>query len=75
MLQEKLSIPATVSRMVKYIPELQQQVDVLIQKKEELIYQGFVGKVNKFIKKIRDKLQVGALYLLFRQVGLMIEKL
>ena len=61
--------------MVKYIPELQQQVDVLIQKKEELIYQGFVGKVNKFIKKIRDKLQVGALYLLFRQVGLMIEKL
>ncbi|XP_075668286.1 transcription factor ORG2-like [Castanea sativa] len=34
---EKLSIPATVSRMVKYIPELQQQVDILIQKKEELI--------------------------------------
>ncbi|KAM3744460.1 hypothetical protein ACB098_06G054900 [Castanea mollissima] len=36
-IMEKLSIPATVSRMVKYIPELQQQVDILIQKKEELI--------------------------------------
>ncbi|KAK7854391.1 transcription factor org2 [Quercus suber] len=34
---EKLSIPATVSRMVKYIAELQQQVDILIQRKEELI--------------------------------------
>ncbi|GMY31650.1 transcription factor ORG2-like [Fagus crenata] len=33
----KLSIPATVTHMVKYIPELQQQVEVLIQKKEELI--------------------------------------
>ncbi|KAM7505253.1 hypothetical protein LguiB_004157 [Lonicera macranthoides] len=33
---KKLSIPATVSRVVKYIPELQIEVEKLIQKKEEL---------------------------------------
>ncbi|KAK4272455.1 hypothetical protein QN277_021012 [Acacia crassicarpa] len=33
---KKLSIPATISRIVKYIPELQQQVEMLIKKKEEL---------------------------------------
>ncbi|KAJ4723541.1 Transcription factor ORG2-like [Melia azedarach] len=34
---KKLSIPATVSRMVKYLPELQQQVKRLKEKKEELL--------------------------------------
>ncbi|KAH7557137.1 hypothetical protein ACOSP7_026581 [Xanthoceras sorbifolium] len=34
---KKLSIPATVSRVLKYIPELQQQVESLIQNKEELL--------------------------------------
>ncbi|KAF5478751.1 hypothetical protein F2P56_005285 [Juglans regia] len=34
---KKLSIPATVSRVVKFIPELRQQVEGLIQKKEELL--------------------------------------
>ncbi|KAJ4723542.1 Transcription factor ORG2 [Melia azedarach] len=34
---KKLSIPATVSRVVKYIPELQQQVKRLDEKKEELL--------------------------------------
>ncbi|XP_034693284.1 transcription factor ORG2-like [Vitis riparia] len=34
---KKLSIPSTVSRVLKYIPELQQQVERLIQKKEELL--------------------------------------
>ncbi|KAH9680255.1 hypothetical protein WN943_026878 [Citrus x changshan-huyou] len=34
---KKLSIPATVSRVLKYIPELQQQVERLMQKKEELL--------------------------------------
>ncbi|XP_022853967.1 transcription factor ORG2-like [Olea europaea var. sylvestris] len=33
---KKLSIPATVSRVLKYIPELQKEVDGLIQKKELL---------------------------------------
>lgn len=33
---KKSSIPATVSRMVKYIPELQEQVMELVQKKQEL---------------------------------------
>lgn len=36
-LQKKLSIPTTVSRVLKYIPDLQQQVERLIQKKEELL--------------------------------------
>ncbi|EXC19631.1 Transcription factor ORG2 [Morus notabilis] len=34
---KKLSIPATVSRVVKYIPELQQEVEGLIRKREELL--------------------------------------
>ncbi|KAJ8770325.1 hypothetical protein K2173_014935 [Erythroxylum novogranatense] len=34
---KKLSIPATVSRVLKYIPELQQQVEKLVQKKQELL--------------------------------------
>ncbi|KAF5474255.1 hypothetical protein F2P56_006169 [Juglans regia] len=35
--QMKLSIPTTVSRVLKYIPELQKQVVGLIQNKEELL--------------------------------------
>ncbi|CAN7135204.1 unnamed protein product [Brassica rapa subsp. narinosa] len=34
---KKLSIPQTVSRSLKYIPELQEQMKKLIQKKEELL--------------------------------------
>jgi hypothetical protein len=34
---KKLSIPTTVSRVLKYIPELQHQVEGLFQKKEELL--------------------------------------
>lgn len=33
-MQKKLSIPATVSRVVKYIPELQKEVESLIEKKD-----------------------------------------
>ena len=36
-LQKKMSIPATVSRVIKYIPELQQQVEALSKKKEDLL--------------------------------------
>lgn len=35
--QKKLSIPGTVSRVLKYIPELQQQVERLVRRKEELL--------------------------------------
>ncbi|CAN0910256.1 Transcription factor ORG2 [Linum grandiflorum] len=35
--QKKLSIPTTVSRVVKYIPELQQQVETLTLKKKQLL--------------------------------------
>ncbi|XP_057998277.1 transcription factor ORG2-like [Hevea brasiliensis] len=34
---KKLSIPATVSRVLKFIPELQQEVKKLVQMKEELL--------------------------------------
>ncbi|XVF56277.1 hypothetical protein PTKIN_Ptkin06aG0106100 [Pterospermum kingtungense] len=34
---KRLSIPATVSQMLKYIPELQAQVDRLVQKKDEIL--------------------------------------
>lgn len=37
LVQKKLSFPATVSHALKYIPELQQQVERLVQKKEELL--------------------------------------
>ena len=37
-LQKKMSIPATVSRVIKYIPELQQQVQSLTKKKEVLLW-------------------------------------
>ena len=36
-MQKKLSIPQTVSRSLKYIPELQEEVKKLIQKKEEFL--------------------------------------
>ena len=36
VLQKKLSIPTTVSRVLKYIPELQKQVDNLERRKKEL---------------------------------------
>ncbi|KAJ8759973.1 hypothetical protein K2173_010829 [Erythroxylum novogranatense] len=35
--KKKLSIPATISLVLKYIPELQQQVEKLVQKKQELL--------------------------------------
>nr|XP_011469475.1 PREDICTED: transcription factor ORG2-like [Fragaria vesca subsp. vesca] len=38
---KRLSIPATVSRVLKYIPELQQQVEGLIQKRDELLSKNF----------------------------------
>ncbi|KAJ1404255.1 Myc-type, basic helix-loop-helix [Sesbania bispinosa] len=34
---KKLSIPATISRVLKYIPELQKQVEGLTKKKEEIL--------------------------------------
>ncbi|XP_058079162.1 transcription factor bHLH100-like [Magnolia sinica] len=36
---KKLSIPATVSRALKYIPELQKQMERLIKRKEEILSQ------------------------------------
>lgn len=36
-MQKKLSIPAIVSRVLKYVPDLQKQVEGLVRKKEELL--------------------------------------
>ena len=52
MFQKRLSIPATVSRVLKYIPELQAQVERLVQKKEEILSRisrqyEFVHQQNK----------------------------
>lgn len=48
LLQKKLSIPATVSRVLKYIPDLQREVEGLVEKKEEL-----VSRIHKS-RKIQD---------------------
>lgn len=36
-MQKKLSIPATIGRVLKYIPELEEEVEALKKKKEELL--------------------------------------
>ncbi|MED6184704.1 hypothetical protein PIB30_050081 [Stylosanthes scabra] len=54
---KKMSIPATISRVLKYIPELQQQVEELIKKKEELLLrisqQG--GDINNNVAAVKKK--------------------
>ncbi|XP_012072672.1 transcription factor ORG2 isoform X2 [Jatropha curcas] len=45
--QMKLSIPATVSRVLKYIPELQKEVEMLLQKKEEILSE--ISKQDKHL--------------------------
>ncbi|XP_009625856.1 transcription factor ORG2 [Nicotiana tabacum] len=43
---KKLSIPSTISRVLKYIPELQIEVERLIEKKEELTSRTISNKEN-----------------------------
>ncbi|CAJ2673513.1 transcription factor ORG2-like [Trifolium pratense] len=45
---KKLSIPATISRVLKYIPELQKQVEGLIKRKEEILLR-FSPQVDEVI--------------------------
>ncbi|XP_055809378.1 transcription factor ORG2-like [Solanum dulcamara] len=54
---KKLSIPSTVSRILKYIPELQSEVERLIQKKEEFTSTIISNKKNSadFNKQKRRK--------------------
>lgn len=42
ILQKKMSIPVTISRVLKYIPELQKQVEGLTKKKE-----GFLSRISR----------------------------
>ncbi|KAL5546576.1 hypothetical protein UlMin_006263 [Ulmus minor] len=51
---KKLSNPATVSRALKYIPELQHQVQGLIKKKEELL-SSFSRKVDLIYQERQKK--------------------
>ncbi|XP_013467287.2 transcription factor ORG2 isoform X5 [Medicago truncatula] len=46
--QMKLSIPATISRVLKYIPELQNQVEGLIKRKDEILLR-LSPQVEEFI--------------------------
>ncbi|KAL8128831.1 hypothetical protein V2J09_017986 [Rumex salicifolius] len=43
---KKLSIPNTVDRVVKYIPELQKEVQVLVHRKEQLLPESTPNSVN-----------------------------
>ncbi|KAH9608184.1 hypothetical protein KSS87_015769 [Heliosperma pusillum] len=57
---KKLSIPATVGRVLKYIPELQKEVDNLVLKKDELLskFSLLQGASNEFIQEQKPKLKV-----------------
>lgn len=44
--QKKVSIPGTVSRALKYIPELQKEVETLIRKKENLLLCSYSRNIN-----------------------------
>ncbi|KAK4725425.1 hypothetical protein R3W88_028204 [Solanum pinnatisectum] len=54
---KKLSIPSTVSRILKYIPELQSEVERLVQKKEEFTSTTISNRQNlgDFTKQKRIK--------------------
>ncbi|KAI4322877.1 hypothetical protein L6164_022529 [Bauhinia variegata] len=49
--QKNLSNPAVVSRVLEYIPQLQQQLRELIQKKEELLYRIASQREQNYPKK------------------------
>ncbi|XP_074296642.1 transcription factor ORG3-like [Silene latifolia] len=62
-LWKKLSIPSTVGRVLKYIPELQKEVDDLMHKKDELlskfsILQGASASSNEFTQEQKPKLKL-----------------
>ncbi|KAK2981105.1 hypothetical protein RJ640_021159 [Escallonia rubra] len=59
---KRLSIPATVSRVLKYIPELRKEVDELVQKKEELISRISTQPELVQPEKQRTRATEGSLY-------------
>ncbi|KAK9154670.1 hypothetical protein Sjap_002150 [Stephania japonica] len=70
---KKLSIPGTVSRVLKYIPELQKQVERLVQRKEELLSsiskQGNDHDVNGNLMMTASKQRKSALKQSFSRVS------
>lgn len=57
MLQKKLSIPATVGRVLEYIPKLQKEVDDLTHKKDVLSSKlsALEGNIGEFIQDEKPK--------------------
>ncbi|KAM7271262.1 hypothetical protein ACFE04_030476 [Oxalis oulophora] len=49
----KMSIPNTVSRILKYIPDLQEEVERLIQKKEDLLSK--ISNRNQYCINVQEK--------------------
>jgi hypothetical protein len=76
LLQKKLSVPATVNRVLKYIPQLQEQVEGLLQKKEELLssfsWEGGLNRQETKSKTVAGKSSsaVSAIWLTDREVSL-----
>ncbi|PHU05926.1 hypothetical protein BC332_26748 [Capsicum chinense] len=71
---KKLSIPSTISRILKYIPELQSEVERLIQKKEEFTSRTISNreKSNDFNKQkriIRGGIENSSLVISASEVG------
>ncbi|CAN4118516.1 unnamed protein product [Withania somnifera] len=65
---KKLSIPSTISRILKYIPELQSEVERLTQKKDEFTSRTISNKGNSadFNKQKRKKKELRALQIVFQ---------
>ncbi|KAL9240009.1 hypothetical protein vseg_014274 [Gypsophila vaccaria] len=56
---KKLSIPSTVGRVLKYIPDLQKEVDDLIQRKDDLLSKCSLlqGVPSEFVKEEKPKMK------------------
>ncbi|CAN4118517.1 unnamed protein product [Withania somnifera] len=65
---KKLSIPSTVSRILKYIPELQSEVERLTQKKDEFTLRTISNKGNStdFNKQKEKEKELRALQIIFQ---------
>ncbi|XP_019259577.1 PREDICTED: transcription factor ORG2-like isoform X2 [Nicotiana attenuata] len=69
--KKKLSIPSTISRVLKYIPELQNEVERLIEKKEELTARTISNKENSadFNKQKRRGNESSSLVISASEIG------
>ncbi|GAU31365.1 hypothetical protein TSUD_19100 [Trifolium subterraneum] len=68
---KKLSIPATISRVLKYIPELQKQVEGLIKRKEEILLR-FSPQVDEISCYTVHKIPLSEILLCLENDGLLL---